>query len=139
VWSNRENKEYTLQKFVEAAQNMKIKQATKSKTKRLASNALLGPSKRRKRRMCWNPLPSDTPSDLDTKLTVHLANDSTEEDEQDADCVYCTGRVSEDHKGQEWIRCATCFRWAHTLYTGMEEAIFRDKYCFVLSLYPSYL
>jgi hypothetical protein len=32
-------------KFVEATQIKKIKQATKSKTSRLASNALLGPSK----------------------------------------------------------------------------------------------
>jgi hypothetical protein len=30
-------------KFVEATQKKKIKQATKSKTSRLASNALLGP------------------------------------------------------------------------------------------------
>jgi hypothetical protein len=36
-------------KFVGAYQKMKIKQATKSKTNRLASNALLGPSKRQKR------------------------------------------------------------------------------------------
>jgi hypothetical protein len=33
--------------FVEANQKTKIKQATKSKTSRLASNVLLGPSKRR--------------------------------------------------------------------------------------------
>jgi len=36
-------------KFVGATQKNKIKQPTKSKTNRLASNALLGPSKRQKR------------------------------------------------------------------------------------------
>ena len=36
-------------KFVGATQKKKIKQGTKSKTSRLASNALLGPSKRQKR------------------------------------------------------------------------------------------
>jgi hypothetical protein len=36
-------------KFVGATQKKKIKQATKSKANRLASNALLGPSKRQKR------------------------------------------------------------------------------------------
>jgi hypothetical protein len=36
-------------KFVGATKKKKIKQATESKTNRLASNALLGPSKRQKR------------------------------------------------------------------------------------------
>jgi len=88
--------------FVGATQKKKIIQATKSKTNRLASNALLGPSKRRKRRGCRDATPSDTPSDSDTDLAVPFDDDSTEE-EQDADCVYCTGRFSEDYKGEEGI------------------------------------
>jgi len=68
-------------KFVEAAQKNKIKQATKSKTSRLAWNVLLGPSKRRKRRVCRDPTPPDTPSDLDTDLAVPFIDDSTGEDE----------------------------------------------------------
>ena len=71
--------------------------------------------------MCRDPPPSDTPSDSDTELTVLLANGSTEDDEQDADCSYCTSRFPEDRNGEEWMRCAECFRWAHTLCTGMEE------------------
>ena len=66
--------------FDEATQKWKIKQATKSKTSRLASN-VLGPSKRRKKRVCRDPTPSDTPSDSDTDLAVPFADDSTEEDE----------------------------------------------------------
>ena len=58
-----------------------MKQATKSKTNRLASNAILGPSKRRKRRVCWDPTPPDTPFDLDTDLAVPFDDDSTEEEE----------------------------------------------------------
>jgi hypothetical protein len=93
-------------KFVEATQKQKIKQATKSKTSRLASNALLGPSRRRKRRVCWDPTPSDTPSDSDTDLAVPFADVSTEEDEgQDAYCVFCSGRFSEDHNREDWIQC----------------------------------
>ena len=105
----------TYRKFVGATQKKKIKQTTKSKTNRLASSALLGPSKRRTRRVCRNPTPSDTPSDLETDLAVPFADGSTEEEEQDADCVLYTGRFSEDHNGEEWIRCAKHFRWAHTL------------------------
>jgi hypothetical protein len=36
---------------------------------------------------CWDPTPSDTPSDSDTDLTVRFADDSTEEEEQNADYV----------------------------------------------------
>jgi hypothetical protein len=89
--------------------------------------------------VCWDLPPSDNTSDSDTELTVPLVNDSTEEDEQDADCVHCTGRFSEDRNGEDWIRCAKCFRLAHTLCTGMEEDIgvsfVRNEHCFLLGLY----
>jgi len=49
----------------------------------------------------------DNPSDSDTDLVVLFDDDSTEED---AECVYCTGRFSEDHKGEECLRCAKYFR-----------------------------
>jgi hypothetical protein len=65
--------------FVGATQKKKIKQATKSKTNRLASNAILGPSKQLKRVVCRDSTPSDTPSDSDTGVTAPLAEDSTEE------------------------------------------------------------
>jgi len=105
--------------FVGATQKEKIKHATKSKTNRLASNALLGTSKRRKGRVCRDRTPSDTPSDSDTDLVVPFYDDPKEE--QEADCVYCTGRFSEDQKGEEWIRCAKYFRWAYTLCVGTKE------------------
>jgi len=89
-------------KFVEETQKKKEKQASKSKISRPASNALLGPSKRRKRRVCRDPALSDTPSDSDTDLAVPFADYSTEEDEeQDADCMFCTRRFSEDHNGED--------------------------------------
>ena len=89
-------------KIVEATQKKKIKQATKSKSSRPVSNALLGPSKRQKRRVCRGPAASDTPSHSDTDLAVPFADDSTEGDEeQDADCVFCTGRLSEEHNGED--------------------------------------
>jgi len=62
----------------------------------------LGLSKRRKRRVCRDPAPSDNPSHSDTDLTVPFAEDSTQGDEeQDAHCVFCTGRSSEDHNGED--------------------------------------
>jgi len=81
---------------------MKIKQTTKSKTSQPGSNVLLGPSKRRSRRVCRDPAPSDTPSHSEIDLAVPFTDNSTEGDEeQDADCVFCTGRFSEDHYGKD--------------------------------------
>jgi hypothetical protein len=60
-------------KFVEATQKKKIKQVAKSKTNQLALNALLGASKRRKGRVCQDP----TPSDSDTNLAVPFTENST--------------------------------------------------------------
>ena len=74
-------------------------------------NAVLGPSKIQKRRVCKDPAQSDNPSDSDTDLAVAFEDDSTEE-EQVLYCtlLYCTGCFSEDHHGEEWIRCAKYFR-----------------------------
>jgi hypothetical protein len=84
------------------------------------SNVLFGPSKRRKRRVCRDPAPSDIPSDSDSELAVPIADDSTDE-EREVDCVLCTGRFSEDHSVEEWILCAKYCRLTHTLCAGMEE------------------
>jgi hypothetical protein len=74
------------------------------------------------RRICRDPTPSDIPPHSDTELDVPVADDSAEEDEeQDADCVFCTGRFSEDYSGEEWIRCAKHCRRAHTFCGVMEE------------------
>jgi hypothetical protein len=37
--------------------------------------------------------------------------------------VFCTGRLSEDHNGKEWVRCAKYCRWAHTVCAGMEKDV----------------
>jgi len=97
-WDNKENNEFNLQKFC-WDNSKKIKQATKSRTNWLALNALLGPSRRRKRRICRDPTPSDIPSDSNTALAVPFADDAIEKEEPNADCVLCIGRFSEDHSG----------------------------------------
>jgi hypothetical protein len=121
VPNNKESKEFVLQKFCWGKSYKENKKATKSKTNWLVSNALRGPSKRRKRVICRDPSPFDIPSDSDTDVTVPFTEVSTEKGEQDTDCVFFSGRFSEDRNVEEWKRCAKYFRWAQTLCVGVEE------------------
>ena len=50
---------------------------------------LLGPSKRRSRRVCRDPAPSDTPSHSEIDLAVPFADNSTKGDEEQ-DAVVCS-------------------------------------------------
>jgi hypothetical protein len=36
------------------------------------------------------------------------------DDDADAECLYCAGLFSDDHDGQDCIRCIMCSKWAHT-------------------------
>ena len=48
------------------------------------------------------PRSSSTPSYSEIDLVVPFADNSTKGDvEQDAECVFCTGRFSEDHNGED--------------------------------------
>ena len=72
-------------KFDEATQKKKIKQATKSKTSRLASKCSSWSIKKMEEKgfaAIQLRLTSDTPSDSDTGLAVPFADDSKEEDEE---------------------------------------------------------
>ena len=131
-------------KIVEATQKKKIKQATKSKTIRPGSNALLGPSKRRKRRVCRDPTPSDTPSHSEIDLAVPFADDSTEGDEEQ-DAVVCSVLVVSLKTTMEKTRYDVLnasdgrthfvLVWRKILFVSL----FRDKHCFARRLYPFYL
>jgi hypothetical protein len=50
------------------------------------------------------------------------------DEEQEADCMFCTGHFSEDHNGEEWIQRVKYCRRAHTLCGGMEENIVRESF-----------
>jgi hypothetical protein len=89
--------------------------------------------------VCRDSAPSDITSDSDTDLTVPFVDDSTEEEEKDADCVYCIGHFSDDHNVEEWKRCAKYFRWRTNFVLVWRKILFvsfiRDENCFVLPLY----
>jgi len=92
--------------------------------------------------VCLDPAPSVTPPVSDADLAVLFADKSTEDAEQDADCVHSAGRFSEYDGGEDWIQCTKYFGWAHrhcVLVWRSVVSLVEDKHCFVLSLYRLYL
>jgi hypothetical protein len=139
-WNSKENDEFTWSKISWAAQKEKIKQATKSKTWRLASNDLLGPSIRRKRRVCRDPAPSDTPPDSNTELAVTLADDLKRM--RNKTLIVCSVTLlslNNTMEGSEYdVRNIGHGRTYCVLVRRkiLFVCLVRDKHCFVLSLHP---
>jgi hypothetical protein len=115
-WNSKENNESTSKKV--------LRQLRKK-----ISSRPLNPKPEVLRRLLFLVLQKDVRegfAGIQLRLTLHqirklnslllLTDDSTKDDkEQDADCVFCTGRFFEDHNGEEWIRCAKYCRRAHIL------------------------
>jgi len=143
-WNNKENNEFTLQKICWSdSQKEKPNRPLNPKPIVLSRMLFLVLQKWRKRRVFRDPTPYDNPLVSDADLVIHFDVYSTEEEGQDADCVFCTGLFSEDHHGEEEIRCAKYFRWEHTLCAGMREDFIcepcQGKHCLVLRFYHLYL
>jgi hypothetical protein len=103
----------------------------------------VGHLQERKRRVCWDPTPSDTPSESDTELAVPLADDATEEyEEQGADCnvLVVSPKTTMEKTGYDVQnvsdgRTLLMLVWKKILLACLN----RDKHCFVLSFYTFYL
>jgi len=50
-------------------------------------------------------------------------------DAADAECLYCAGLFSEDHDGEELVRCQKCPKWAHTVCANYRERAFVCDRC----------
>lgn len=51
-------------------------------------------------------------------------NDDTDESPDrstNAKCFYCNGLFSEDMRGEQWIQCPSCNRWAHEECAGVDD------------------
>lgn len=42
------------------------------------------------------------------------------EDSADDECIYCQEPYQNDIRGEAWIKCIKCARWAHELCSGVE-------------------
>lgn len=56
-------------------------------------------------------------------------DDPMSDEEQDAECIFCAGLFSDDHEGEDWIRCSKCFKWAHTLCANVGKRSCKDYKC----------
>ncbi|XP_049888124.1 uncharacterized protein LOC126382356 [Pectinophora gossypiella] len=43
--------------------------------------------------------------------TVDIADEN--EDDEDCPCIYCNDLYSRSKPGESWLRCMSCYRWAH--------------------------
>ena len=101
---------------------MKQLQQTKQKktaveSKKTAVKRLFTKTRKSSKRKIINDSSSD--SDSEIQLPESDSSDIGDEDE-DAECLFCTGRFSEDKHGEKWAQCSKCYRWAHE-DCGVEE------------------
>ncbi|KAK9674985.1 hypothetical protein QE152_g40731 [Popillia japonica] len=47
----------------------------------------------------------------------------------DASCMFCDRKFSEDSKGELWIMCIMCSQWAHVDCSGAEKDIYVCDFC----------
>lgn len=75
-----------------------------------------------------NKIPKASSSDSDSDFDVQIDDSGSDldlsEDNDDAECIYCAGLFSEDHNGEDWIRCSKCFKWSHSLCADSENEVF---------------
>lgn len=70
----------------------------------------LFPSIKNQKQACKEQSDSEE-SDISVKLVSTDDEDSAEE----CDCIYCGHAYKHDTRGEQWIRCTRCLRWAHEL------------------------
>ncbi|CAH1979310.1 unnamed protein product [Acanthoscelides obtectus] len=67
-------------------------------------------------------LPAD--KDLDTDEIGQFTPD-----DNDATCIFCDHRFSEDNTGELWVRCIMCRLWAHEQCSGAEKDDYVCDFC----------
>lgn len=72
-------------------------------------------------------------SDTSNKNESLVLEDDSDMDcdivEDEAECkLFCSGLFSEDHEGEQWIRCYNCSKWAHFFCPDGDE----NKHTYVI-------
>lgn len=96
---------------------------TVAETKKTAAKRLFGKAQKSSKRK----VREDSSSDSDCQSFESENSDNDYEDE-DTECLFCTGRFSDDQHGENWVQCVRCYRWAHE-DCGVEEDNFVCPNC----------
>jgi len=46
------------------------------------------------------------------------------DEEDDYFCIVCLGAYSKSRKGEDWIQCNSCKKWAHEKCAGKQNVLF---------------
>lgn len=57
------------------------------------------------------------------------SDDLEENLEEDAICIFCETPYSEDVRGEEWVKCHSCYKWAHVECAGCEREEYICDFC----------
>lgn len=55
-------------------------------------------------------------------------SDSSDGEDNDAECLFCGSMFSADVHGEQWVQCTVCYRWAHE-YCGASDKTFVCPQC----------
>ena len=66
-------------------------------------------------------------ADLDSDLDVPVGQ--TAPDSNDANCLFCESKFSEDVSGELWVQCMMCSQWAHNECAGPEKDDYICDFC----------
>ncbi|KAJ4426065.1 hypothetical protein ANN_26874 [Periplaneta americana] len=50
-------------------------------------------------------------------------------DDDDCSCLFCDGRFSEDSRGELWVQCLVCYKWAHCECADSETDAYLCEFC----------
>ncbi|XP_050508622.1 uncharacterized protein LOC126885873 [Diabrotica virgifera virgifera] len=82
-----------------------------------------GKTSRRKRKV-------SSSSSSDSSEDFPLADSSSDESREiDAECLFCTGKFSDDRYGERWTKCYQCGRWAHEDCGEIKSSTFICLFC----------
>lgn len=113
-------KNYLEQKL--KAKNDLVKEKEEGKRKRMEKKSQVNKPnciKKKRQKSVKKKLFVYESSSSDNEEPQYIVTDN--EDAADEECIYCNEPFKNDVRGETWICCIECNRWAHEMCTGLED------------------
>ncbi|XP_031328854.1 PHD finger protein ALFIN-LIKE 6-like [Photinus pyralis] len=99
-----------------------LKNKTKSRHEKATEKKVpLSKAKGKQKTAKKRQVSSSSSENDDEEVKFIESEDDMDGDEEDAECVYCTNLFSQDIRGEDWIKCSGCYRWAHEECAGVDK------------------